>query len=600
MKSSIVIPPNAGRTTRFAARELARYLAEATAAVCEIAEQPADDAQYRFYLGNTEEPFAAADPDDANRRLRHDGVWLRKQGNDFILYGKSRRGALFAVYTFLTDKLGCRWPEVDREVIPESSLEMADFELLSNPRFQYRGSSINECSDAFVLKMVDWMAKNRMNQALLNARAWPESIQNALLDRGFIIDTGCHSIPTMYPADRYFEAHPEHFALNGGKRVGNTQLCFSNHGSVPEIAKNYLAYLDENPWVDIMGMWPADGYGFCECEACQATPMTDLMVSYINAVADEIKKVHPEKRCELLSYINYTVPPENTPPADTLTVLFCEYWSRSQWHPITADVNANAKTRAEMERWAKLAREFYLLGYYTDDCIKRFLYNPVPDVIVADFAYYQQHDFCGLTLCTTYPGDWWAKAQNIYTIARASWDAGLSAEEISQGYFQAQYGPIAGLMAEHATKCRELFELPLGGKQPLTALDVCFNWGYYENFDPAAVPGNIEKFEQKIAEIKDILNQALKQLPDDDAVLRERLRILKDDAEYLRLAFRFINAVNLYQAQPGEAALAEARAYQDALIHTPIVADWDRHGYSSAYNTLMNLATALEPAEAAK
>lgn len=81
-------------------------------------------------------------------------------------------------------------------------------------------------------------------------------------------------------------------------------------------------------------LWPSDGYGFCECERCQARPPTDTILSYVNAVTREVTAAVPGTETEFLSYIHYTVPPRDVKPLPEVVPTYCEYWSRSQFHPI--------------------------------------------------------------------------------------------------------------------------------------------------------------------------------------------------------------------------------------------------------------------------
>ena len=94
---------------------------------------------------------------------------------------------------------------------------------------------------------------------------------------------------------------------------------------------------------------------------------------------------------EFLSYIHYTTPPEKVTPLPYVVPTYCEYWSRSQFHPITDDRASNANCRRQLETWAKLAHQATVYSYYADDTMKRFLYNPVPDVVLIRSAILQGH-----------------------------------------------------------------------------------------------------------------------------------------------------------------------------------------------------------------
>src|SRR5207253_2512122 len=96
------------------------------------------------------------------------------------------------------------------------------------------------------------------------------SALDGLLSRGLMPNIGGHSREYFYPAAKYLPGHPEYFALRNGTRQGASQLCYSNHDSIPEYAANVVTYLKANPEVRIIGLWPSDGRAFCQCNLCKS------------------------------------------------------------------------------------------------------------------------------------------------------------------------------------------------------------------------------------------------------------------------------------------------------------------------------------------
>lgn len=112
-----------------------------------------------------------------------------------------------------------------------------------------------------------------------------------------------------------------------------SQLCYTNPklvGQVAQMARDYFDGKGTLPvgWKamgDYFAIVPDDNINLCTCEACQALlrnrgdrktgffssgEMSDYWFSFINAVAREVRKTHPDKYIATLAYWNYAVPPD--------------------------------------------------------------------------------------------------------------------------------------------------------------------------------------------------------------------------------------------------------------------------------------------------
>ena len=87
------------------------------------------------------------------------------------------------------------------------------------------------------------------------------------------ISYGCyggHSHDKAVPADKYFQEHPEYFALLNGKRTAHAtkpQHCFSNPQVRELIYQELLEHTDKGyDWVQLA---QSDGFLACECDNCR-------------------------------------------------------------------------------------------------------------------------------------------------------------------------------------------------------------------------------------------------------------------------------------------------------------------------------------------
>ncbi len=124
--------------------------------------------------------------------------------------------------------------------------------------------------------------------------------------------------------EEILKAHPKWFALYGGKRQNKPDMrynhfCYSSDELVQEAARFARAQFDHLGF-DIVSIMPTDGYtSMCQCELCvgRDTPergyrggLSDNVWEFVNRVAKEVKKTHPDKMISCCAYGSYTLVPE--------------------------------------------------------------------------------------------------------------------------------------------------------------------------------------------------------------------------------------------------------------------------------------------------
>jgi hypothetical protein len=347
---------------------------------------------------------------------------------------------------------------------------------------------------------------------------------------------GGHSRKYFFPAEKYFGPHPEYYALVKGQRTGETQLCYSNHDSVDEYASNIIEYLKSRPEIGILGLWPSDGYGFCECDKCKSKPTTDVLLDYTNALAERIHQHAPDVQVEFLSYIHYTTPPAATTPLPYVIPIYCEYWSRNQFHPITDDREENAKCRSQLEQWGKASPQMTVYGYYADDTMKRFLYNPVPDVVLADLAYYKSIGVDGSSVLMMCPQSWWSNGPHMYAYVQGSWDGAAALGQTMDDYYTSLYGDASDSMRAHQEAARALFDTEFGHGE--TGEEMLFNFRI-RKFDPAKEESSKDAFAKAVARLRNSLADANSKSADPWA--HPRVEVLDQNAQLMDIIYNVLS-----------------------------------------------------------
>lgn len=580
-QATIVVASDASRVDRFAADELKKYLAKAIGWEVNISEVKATLTDVPvFFVGSLDSGIRAVEafptlPSADIDGLKDEGVIIKGDGKSVVLVGKGPRGGLYAVYEFLEEYVGCRWPEPGREHVPQLSSLNLQLDHSHNPAFAYRGVSVvgGSCTDEFFELIVDWQAKNRLNWMNFSCETYGKlrpKIIESVLDCGVPVKVGAHSRKYFYPSDKYFALHPEHFALVKGERTGDTQLCYSNHDSITAYSENIIEYLKANPEIAVIGLWPSDGYGFCECERCKSQPTTDVQLDYINETARRIRESLPHVQVEFLSYIHYTTPPETVKPLPYVIPTYCEYWSRNQFHPITDDRALNSKCRAQLEQWVKSSPQATIYSYYGDDTMKRFLYNPLQDVVLADLRYYGAIGAAGSTVLMMYPQSWWSSSPHLYAYAKGAWNNDSQLDRVRDDYFTSLYGAAADSMKKHQEAVRQLFDTEFGHGE--TGEEMLFGFRI-KKFNPASESSSKSEFENAVAQIRGSLAEARSN--NSDAWVLDRVNTLDQNAQLMQLVYGIIHESAAYKLDKDVRRKDQMRELATRLGSNEIIAEHD-------------------------
>ena len=215
------------------------------------------------------------------------------------------RGSFNAVCSFLRG-LGVRWymPGELGEVVPKkASIALPAIDETTHPDFPMR--ILNFRPAVYGHDVMMWGFRLGLRQ--------PYGRQAA------------HGLRGMTDNEPTLREHPEWFALYGGRRhndpnVKNNQLCYSNEELLQQTVRFARAQLDHFD-MDVVSIMPPDGYtAICQCELCEGKESPELgprgrlsnyVWDFVNRVAVEVDKTHPDKRVSCCAYGVYTEAPSN-------------------------------------------------------------------------------------------------------------------------------------------------------------------------------------------------------------------------------------------------------------------------------------------------
>jgi hypothetical protein len=381
---------------------------------------------------------------DCNSHLPQDAFTITVSPARILLSGTTGRGVLYAVYALL-EELGCLWvyPTEAENIVPrQNTLSLKPGQRTESPSLAHRGLGLYGLyADTVELgrEMIDWMAKNRLNLILTSAdrqdeptRAqamhWPEVAAELLPEirrRGMILEHSEHMTHLFFPP-ALFEKHPDWFALVDGRRQCR-QMCFSNPDAVAYFAEQLAAYAAAHPEARVLGTWPLDGAGYCECDDCR---QPDVAFKAIRRVAEAVAQVRQDLTVEYLAYTPQTLPvPVATPALPNMSALYC------------AKCDELARQWVQHMRGARGACYFeYTMG---DNYHWKANVWLRPEAGIAIARALREIGFHGVISLFLPIRNWWRSAFNTWFLARAFWKPEINVARELNLYADRYFGDLA-------------------------------------------------------------------------------------------------------------------------------------------------------------
>jgi len=199
----IALPAEPTAEERYAAAELQRHLELIAGEALAVVPEAEAGERVPLVVGRCELCRRLAAQVDLDG-LGPEGIHIKTAGPALVLAGNGR-GVIYATYTFLEDYLGCRWFSEDCAMWPTGGrLEVPELDRRYVPALEYRDICWPYGMPA------QFAVRQKLNGDSVQADVPGGRISYA----GFV-----HTFYALVPPQKYFDDHPEYFALVGGKRL---------------------------------------------------------------------------------------------------------------------------------------------------------------------------------------------------------------------------------------------------------------------------------------------------------------------------------------------------------------------------------------------
>jgi len=363
-------------------------------------------------------------------------------------------GTLNAAHDFLRG-LGVRWyfPGELGEVIPKvKDIALPAVDKTVRPDFPLR-------------KLGWWARRNSMTP---EEKLW--NLRLGVNEGADLIGLTqlCHGIKFVIGRDEVKKAHPDYYALWGGKRAtdhksGQGAPCLSSEGLFAEHLKYARAvfnhYREPMLSVDVV-----DGYStaLCECEKCKDKGKPDLgwegrlsdyVIGYADRVARELHKSHPDRMVSALAYGSYRLPPVTV---ETLSPNMAMWLCHTRM--TFGDTAIRDHWRQLRKAWLEKlpSKQLFIYEYYLagrPGGAWEGLPAYYPRLIAEDLRSLKgvsQGEYIDLYQPATRgerPYDYLALNHlNLYVTARLWWDASQDLDAMLEEYYAGFYGPARAEM----------------------------------------------------------------------------------------------------------------------------------------------------------
>ena len=393
-------------------------------------------------------------------------------------------GTIYATAWLLETKLGVRylWPGELGKVVPkQGTITIGDFQFQSTPALAQRQIRSMGYNDR-LQSGLDRLHFTEQDYERLRNESWQTSADTCSWFQwqglgGTLNILGGHAFEGLWP--KYGKEHPEWFAMqpNGSREpigADRARLCKSNPELIAAIARDKIEEIKNNPTVLGVSLCPNDGgrSTFCTCPQCEAldapsgrkvslwdftgktrrefehVALTDRMVYFWNAIAEQVTKVYPDKLFTVDAYSVYATPPVMRTLHPNLVVRFAAlgYSDEKERHDALGD----------WDQWAKMTKHIY----FRSNCMLagRRTGMPLlyPHRFAEDFRHFVATGMMGTDLdsCTH---NWATQGLNYYVVARLHADPNQDVDAIIDDYCRAGFGPAAKTMRRYFDKLETVF-----------------------------------------------------------------------------------------------------------------------------------------------
>ncbi len=354
----IVVADDAIASEVYAAEEFQDFFRQASGVKLPIVHEIKDLAKHMFI--GPGKVMQASSVGFSVKDLGPEDLRIVVRDNNIAIAGGRPRGTLYGVYSFLEDYLGVRFFTHDHTHVPPVGQQR----VIGPVDRVYRPPFVNYRNAAY---------KAPHQYPFLAVRTRNNTVDHDEPRFGGISPFGNtnHSFYRQVSVEKYGKDHPEYYALIDDKRQvkWQSQLCMTNQEVLKIVIQAVRDELKNRPETRNISVSQNDGgTDYCRCEKCAAIDEREgshmgALLTFVNKVADEVAKTHPDVFIGTLAYNYSRKPPKNIRPRDNVQINLSSSGA-CQLHAF-ADANCpkNVAYMQDLRGWRRICKNLYAWTY---------------------------------------------------------------------------------------------------------------------------------------------------------------------------------------------------------------------------------------------
>lgn len=450
---TIVIPSNPTKQERYSAMVLSEYLEKIYKTAVTVKFDRSTIKGNYISIGETK---FAKEHKFTDALARQSYSFNVKDKNLFIRGGFP--GPLNGVITYLQEDLGCRWFAVSIGI--EKNSDPGEVFL---PDLKGKNLTVTPRSytPPFQAREILYMNGNDSNlDEVVFFRSAPMSyIMKMPPDSGADLasDLFIHTYATLVPVKKYYDKHPEYFALQNGKRVKQRStygaVCYT-HPDIPGVMMERIREeLKKNPDAIYFSVSVNDGSSTrCECKNCaplfEKYNPADVQMMLTNKVAKLIKKEYPNAIITTLVYnsMKTTIEPESN-----VLLLFAPINIRYNVVKMLVPLSDIPEIDTALKTFRNEKKNIVLWDYM--EPINPYIPWPNFDQVKASISHLAKHDVKGyFTDCSNGGASFFALKRYIYS--QLLWNPDADMDAMIAEFVKAYYKDCAPEIMEYIALIR--------------------------------------------------------------------------------------------------------------------------------------------------
>ncbi len=477
-----------GMNEIYAAQQLQRYLKYAIGAELTLDTDASEATEYEILIGNTDRT-----KEDTTEYGIEEYI-IKTEGKNLVITGGEQRGAIYGVYSFLEDYIGCRFFAEDCEIIYKADeiVIPSDVNDRYKPKLEYRDI------DEYIYRGGEVGAKRKINSSFGRGMTYYQGSSVDFAGSAFV-----HTMDTVYDLG-----------------TQETQPCFSSEENYQTVLEKARRILKANPNAEIISITQNDNNNYCTCADCSKVFKEEKshagpLIRFVNRLAEEFEDEYPDIKIETLAYMFSTDVPQVTKPHDNVIIQLCslDMCCGCPLSDLSCDINK--RFRPQIEEWSKVTDNLYIWYYAVEftensrnapfmnfdalyDTYTLFMQNNVKGIFNQAYINRESEEFGAL---------------RGYMLSKLMWNTDLTREEFDEArneFITAYYGEAADVIEEYFYMMRDL-----GSDRHFTqyaALTGVLDINKFRTFSGELTSwmNDIGNLEYEISETKDHVNRLRK------------------------------------------------------------------------------------------